>query len=667
MDNILLEENQTSNAASSSVAMPPGVAPWAWAVAQKTTAEQMDAVRNHFSSDGHGGLRLGSDCTGANAVFYGLRALCPALGLLGSFTPNLINSFGSEGPDKMAIAPLKFLQVNAGRPEICFRDVCQRGKSGPCYWPSGEYEVPETDIYQAGSVCRDLSRMNRLSPKDMDAILSAESGKSSRTFHGSLKYLEINKPGISFLENTLHRRALKVMIDLVLKLGYLVLPIITNSRHWGLLSSRTRMYLLLLDPSQYELRVPMKEWVGILEQFATCMPRQSLDDILLPDTDPLVQQMHKEMSERRRKHLGSEPGEDAEEKSHEDYERDHAAVIEAMAKRGVTIPSVEEYCKTTPWAKCLTRAQAKILIITHMATKHLANADPHEMQFAWDLQNSLRWARKKHPSAAGTLPCMLTTHLIWLSKSRRPMAGFEQMLAQGFPKEDLHTHDPHAKDEEAKEASRLKDKEWRHLSGDTQTVPVVGTMVLVALMCTRKRETPITMAMEERSKMQQEIGGPYWIGPTKYDKSTEMDDIFRGLGLPPKKNKNQRKIKKAAAATARKLLSRRAGRQAQQASACTTPCLKRPAQAMPSAILKRPAKAPGARAPCTTPKPAEAMPSPAKAPSARAPGPVLTCLAGVPETPAQSSAAEPPRPRRRWASGVLPDCALEGDARAQLD
>jgi hypothetical protein len=411
--------------------------------------------------------------------------------------------------------------------------------------------------------------------------------------------------------------------------------------------------------------------------------------------------MHKEMSERRRKHLGSEPGDDAEEKSHEDYERDHAAVIEAMAKRGVTIPSVEEYCKTTPWAKCLTRAQAKILIITHMATKHLANADPHEMQFAWDLQNSLRWARKKHPSAAGTLPCMLTTHLIWLSKSRRPMAGFEQMLAQGFPKEDLHTHDPHAKDEEAKEASRLKDKEWRHLSGDTQTVPVVGTMVLVALMCTRKRETPITMAMEERSKMQQEIGGPYWIGPTKYDKSTEMDDIFRGLGLPPKKNKNQRKIKKAAAATARKLLSRRAGRQAQQASACTTPCLKRPAQAMPSAILKRPAKAPGpgarapcttpclkkpvpaqampsailkrpakapgARAPCTTPKPAEAMPGPAKAPSARAPGPVLTCLAGVPETPAQSSAAEPPRPRRRWASGVLPDFALEGDARAQLD
>jgi hypothetical protein len=73
---------------------------------------------------------LGSDCTGANAVWYGLDMFSQAFEQVHGSKVQFRNVFGSEAPDRSAVGPVKFLYMNRCRPETLFSDVTARTNKG---------------------------------------------------------------------------------------------------------------------------------------------------------------------------------------------------------------------------------------------------------------------------------------------------------------------------------------------------------------------------------------------------------------------------------------------------------------------------------------------------------------------------------------------------------
>merc|ERR1712113_1060971 len=81
----------------------------------------------------------------------------------------------------------------------------------------------------------------------------------------------------------------------------------------------------------------------------------------------------------------------------------------------------------------------------------------------------IEWEQNK--TANGLVPCLSTAHMMYNTRSMRPLCGLEQMSLQGF--EDVETGEG--------TDGALKDRELRLLSGNTITVPVVGAIFAVVL------------------------------------------------------------------------------------------------------------------------------------------------------------------------------------------
>lgn len=200
---------------------PP--APWATSLAESLEQNQIKNLM-HNCNDG-GALTLGGDCTGANATFYAFSEFAKGLSSVHGENLSVKNAFGSEMPGSLGQPSVKFLKINKGRPEVLYADITERTETGgPVFWPTHSNSkirnhmlkakgprAPKTRLYQAGTVCRDLSHANRMSPKALDAVLTTSSGESSKTLHGSIDYLMTERPPFGFLENTYQKAALKLI------------------------------------------------------------------------------------------------------------------------------------------------------------------------------------------------------------------------------------------------------------------------------------------------------------------------------------------------------------------------------------------------------------------------------------------------------------------------
>ena len=98
-------------------------------------------------------LRLGSDCSGADAAFVAAQ----------QWANFLANIMMSEAPD--AHAEVLFGLLNHA-PHYYLKDVTRRGFSGPCFISGQCARAPsDLDFYSAGTVCKDFSNANQLNPK----------------------------------------------------------------------------------------------------------------------------------------------------------------------------------------------------------------------------------------------------------------------------------------------------------------------------------------------------------------------------------------------------------------------------------------------------------------------------------------------------------------------
>ncbi len=149
----------------------------------------------------------------------------------------------------------------------------------------------------------------------------------------------------------------------------------------------------------------------------------------------------------------------------------------AWSFQGVEAATISDARAVNVWLRDLPDRAVDVLSI-HTAVAKAFAGDPADANLTWNLGTSLDWPRVKLSDNGGSMGCITRHAIHWHCKRRRPLSGYEQLLVQGFP-EDIQVT---GEDAGSSKEVRLSDRQLRQLSGDTQPVPVVGSL-LVTMLC----------------------------------------------------------------------------------------------------------------------------------------------------------------------------------------
>ena len=206
---------------------------------------------------------------------------------------------------------LRFLKAScSAEPKVMFRDMTARKDSGPCFWTNFHQEseeighgavrkankaaakkavphkrkarrtgraypraqVQRVKLYQAGTVCKDISRQN-VNRKAIQRICKRKSGASTKTLHSSLSSSRVNRPALILLENTLDQPALQLTCELLEEDDYSVWPLVNNAEYFGSGTSRTRFYVLGMYVEQMEVEGDLADWNVQVDRICQNIPR----------------------------------------------------------------------------------------------------------------------------------------------------------------------------------------------------------------------------------------------------------------------------------------------------------------------------------------------------------------------------------------------------------
>ena len=236
-----------------------------------------------------------------------------------------------------------------------------------------------------------------------------------------------------------------------------VIVFVLNSRYFKQKISRTRMFFLGLDPTEVIIVKPIEEWADQLDKIAQAMPEEAFES--LPDNHPAIKNMFEEFKEKR-----------AGTRRNLKKDCKWRVFSQAAWKAIGTLYGFKKPKPKTPWEKLLTKREFDTLKLHAAVTEGALGIDTHKINFIWDITNSFQYACPKSIKEENMTGCYLCHHLNWETKTGRPSAGFEQLLRQGFPQSVTIGEGD----------STIKDSDFRHISGDTQTVPVVAAILMTA-------------------------------------------------------------------------------------------------------------------------------------------------------------------------------------------
>ena len=95
------------------------------------------------------------------------------------------------------------------------------------------------------------------------------------------------------------------------------------------------------------------------------------------------------------------------------------------------------------------------------------------------------------------------------------------MLRQGFPQSMTIGEGD----------STIKDSDFRHISGDTQTVPVVAAILMTAFSNIKFRKKRIHVSKQQLRSMQAKLPEYTWIGPSTFSKHSDADWLPKQLAI----------------------------------------------------------------------------------------------------------------------------------------
>ena len=94
------------------------------------------------------------------------------------------------------------------------------------------------------------------------------SGRSSKTLAKSLDYVKHYRPAYVLLENVAKKITADVLVTQLQALGYKVQPYFVNSVAFGVPQSRTRLYVVAVDPLQVTILAPPAQWTVWLQEYS---------------------------------------------------------------------------------------------------------------------------------------------------------------------------------------------------------------------------------------------------------------------------------------------------------------------------------------------------------------------------------------------------------------
>ncbi|CAE7642022.1 hpaIIM [Symbiodinium sp. CCMP2456] len=412
----------------------------------------------------HRTLRLGTDCSGAEAPWFALQRILKELEHQLGWKLQLEHLFACD------IEPVSqvFVAQNT-RPHALFENLRNRGEMGHCLIADAPVVVPnDLDIYVAGFPCKDFSLLNSNRP--------CLEGPHADTFHGVVNYIRQHEPATYVLENVVgllsrnngdHAPISDVMGILRAVPHYVVRYWRVNSLDYHLPQNRARVYIVGIHTGRATLHRPLARW----DQLVRKLEEQGHVEV----QDFMLAASEEEVSSARGRLEARGPPE---------LYRGRWAAANAQLRRQLGFENTAKPLvpKGSGWSRYISARQQDVLEIQAARIFHSwknrrratsSRPSQEELQDAQDPANSKFCAEISRSAAYGSCrwrstPCLTPGSRVWVFNRQRWLLGLEMMALQGFPADELNL-------------DGLEDRHLALLAGNAMSVPVVGLFLYLIL------------------------------------------------------------------------------------------------------------------------------------------------------------------------------------------
>lgn len=399
-------------------------------------------------------IRLGTDCSGAEAPFFALQEIQRVLAEQASTKVSVHHVFSCDVNKDSR----NFIRRNCA-PDALFADLLERKSNssgvqvGDCLLQKRPRQVAsDLDIYVAGFPCKDFSMLN--------SSRSCLGGPNSAIYRGVVAYIETHRPATFILENVSgiamkHKGEQAPIYTVMTRLrsipGYQVKAWTVNTQDFQLPQNRKRVYIIGVNLHKAQLTVPLNSWTSFLDgfkQFSSLKP----EAFLLKDTEPEVQEVLNHLKSRK---ATREIGAGSALRGFR-WKQHHRLVREKLKGASRKMEG--------GWSKFLSPRMQECLELAALRTAARMGCPAEETEHVSEISRGIMYCS----SMCKVTPCVTPSSKLWSFRRWRWMVGIELLALQGFPVDRL-------------DLTGLSDASVSLLAGNAMSVPVVGAFLYLLL------------------------------------------------------------------------------------------------------------------------------------------------------------------------------------------
>ena len=355
-------------------------------------------------------LRVGTDCSGAEAPVWALREL----GI------RFEHCFGSDScPEVRA-----FLKLNSWPSEMLFDDMCKRGG------------VPPHHIYVCGFPCTPFSSLHNRTGFFREA--------AAAPFRHALLTMQKAAPALVIFENVLGLLRVKRKLTIRLRQvpGYVFFVFTLDPRLFGQPMRRPRVYIVgvrrdcLAAPDTRSAQSMIRELLAALG-CGMSQPGRVASDLLLPNTHVLVKAHVLEQQRRFSKAKAvnfkvKQPNKCKWTALHNTFSQKNLVVAKKKFGPGVAMSGAGSHLKfSVPSADSMMLTRPRQRDAWELLRNKHAGYD-----LVADLSQSIG---RQMISLTGILPTITPKSVVAVSRLSRSLLGEEKLMVMGFPVHKMYT------------------------------------------------------------------------------------------------------------------------------------------------------------------------------------------------------------------------------------
>ncbi|KAH0420484.1 hypothetical protein CcaCcLH18_13996 [Colletotrichum camelliae] len=447
---------------------------------------------------------IGTMCSGTDAPIMALQEFTDGLTALG-----LGGTLRYEHVFSVEIEPFKqaFIDRNARPTGHIYRNVLDVGRPDAQYamTASGSMEKipPPVDVLFFGSSCVEFSSLNPKKQQNEDKSKMRNMGKyamekgaqkdvaieedhdflqlfsdlldnltreaeSAKTFISVLSWINKQRPKVVLMENVQYAPWREFVDFWFPRIGYHASHVLVDSKNFLVPQTRNRGYLIAVDARLYgkKGKIIVDEWVKMMKKANWFQRFPKLDGFLLPPSDPNVLQ-GRFILERGLNGKAENVGDASMCKMEHVAARRSEGLGNSnpytrLDNRGNSLPREDS------WKVYISRKltfRMKELIDISLLRSEKMGLDYGNKFIIIDLGQNVD---RQHKSL-GSVPCLIPSAELFLSRLGRCLLGTEFLILQGIPIDRVKISDE-------------TDKQLKDLGGNAMTTTVAGAALLLALI-----------------------------------------------------------------------------------------------------------------------------------------------------------------------------------------